>query len=225
MSRGSYALRSAVRVLILVALTIAFPFVLRLMLKKSGCGNDTCGALSLVLSLFAKPAIYIVFVLSFIGITMRRLRDAGIPVWIVVALPLLFLADLSFAMAFGAPWTVGFVMGMPGLMLPKFMLTALACIVFLSVVPGSDGGMDDRRWGLVGIAALCLLLVVTAYAMLALVPVVSAIAGGAKMLQLYIGLAPIMRPLAYVFPYAVGGLVALLVILAWQQRSAQLRSA
>jgi uncharacterized membrane protein YhaH (DUF805 family) len=219
MSRRAYALHCAVRVVIFVAVTIAFPFALRLFVKNSGCKIDTCGALSLFVSFLAKPSIYFLFVLSLIGITMRRLRDAGIPLWLVVVIPLLLLADLGFAMAFGAPWSVAFVMGILGPILPKFMLTAFACMIFLCLIPPTDGDTGPRRWGFTGLIALCLLLATTAYASLALLPAFAPLAGGWNLLKLYIAMGPVLSPLARFFPYAAAGLVVLLVIVAWQQRT------
>jgi uncharacterized membrane protein YhaH (DUF805 family) len=219
MSRKAYALHCAVRVSIFVAVTIAFPFVLRLIVKNSGCKIDTCGALSLFVSFFAKPSIYVLFVLSLVGVTVRRLRDAGIPVGLAAVVPVLLLADLGFAMAFGAPWSVGFVVGILGPILPKFMLTAFACLIFLCLIPGIDEGDEHRRWGPAGLAALCLLLVMTAYAILALLPAFAPFAGGWKVLQLYIAMGPVLYPLARFFPYAAVGLVVLLAAVAWQQRA------
>jgi uncharacterized membrane protein YhaH (DUF805 family) len=218
-SRRAYALHCAVRVAIFVAVTIAFPFVLRLVVKNSGCKIDTCGAVSLFVSFFAKPAIYFLFVLSLIGVTIRRLRDAGIPVGLVAVIPVLLLADLGFAMAFGAPWSVGFAIGILGPILPKFMLTAFACMVFLCLIPGTDDDEGQRQWGATGLIALCLLLVMTAYAILALLPAFAPLAGGWNVLQLYIAMGPVLYPLARFFPYAAIGLLVLLAAVAWQQRA------
>jgi uncharacterized membrane protein YhaH (DUF805 family) len=114
MSRAAYARAAAIRVGLFVVVTLGYPFALAAIVKNSGCGNDTCGALSLVISLVAKPAIYLVFVLSVIAITVRRVRDIGLPVALAAIVPVLMLGDLMTMMAFGAPWTVGFVMGAVG---------------------------------------------------------------------------------------------------------------
>ena len=93
-----------------VGITFAFPFLLYGLLSISGCRSTggACGALGLVLAIWIKPMIYIAYVLSFLGLAARRLRDAGLPAALAFGLFVLMLSDVQWGMVMGAPWSVGF---------------------------------------------------------------------------------------------------------------------
>lgn len=213
MSRGEFAKAAAIRISAFLVVTFAFPFVLRYAVLHSGCAIDSCGAVSLMLSFFGKPAIYLLFVFSMLNITVRRLRDAGIPPALMIVLPIMLLADLGFALSVGAPWSAGFAAGELAPTIPKFMLAAGVCVIFLCIVP--EGRPED--WGWVGGVALALLLVITAHAALNLVSAFAPFTGSRKLMEFYIQLIRPLAPYLAFIPYVVASLAVVLTFAAWRQ--------
>ncbi|MEZ5907320.1 MAG: DUF805 domain-containing protein [Hyphomicrobiaceae bacterium] len=159
LSRRDYAIAALIRIAVFLAVTFAFPFLLKTFVYSTNCRGvgGACGALALVVAIYLKPIIYLVFVYSWLGITVRRLRDAGLPVALVGVLVVLFWADAAFAVVFGSPWTVGFVLGILKLALPKYLIAALICIVFLCLVDSDEDGRGASRFGAFGMGAAVVL--------------------------------------------------------------------
>lgn len=170
-----YAAAAARRNLLLVAVTLAFPFVLREYINVSGCRGigGACGALALVVSLFAKPAIYVLFALSYASITERRLADAALPRAFALGFVVLMLANVHWGMVMGAPWTVGFATGFGGGE-PTYLMAALAFAAALSVLrtsselPQSEAGPIRRELSAQSWALISLVLVAAFGALIAL---------------------------------------------------------
>jgi uncharacterized membrane protein YhaH (DUF805 family) len=157
MSRGAYARAAAIRVGLFVAATLAFPFVLYAIIKGSGCAGigGACGAVALVASFYIKPPLYLLLVLSFVGITVRRVRDIGLPVALAAAVPILMLGDVIFGMTYGAHWSLAFTFGAITRQIPRDLIMALMCIGFLCVARSKEEaeGGDGQRWGWAGAVA------------------------------------------------------------------------
>jgi uncharacterized membrane protein YhaH (DUF805 family) len=87
-----------------------------------------------------KPVVHLIFCLSFLGITARRLRDAGLPSWPAFAIVGVFLGDIRYATSFGLPEGIyqagGSLFGWP-----SGYLSGLACCAALSLLP-AHGGAD-----------------------------------------------------------------------------------
>jgi uncharacterized membrane protein YhaH (DUF805 family) len=175
LSRGRYARAAAIRIGLFVAATLAFPLLLYAIIKSSNCGGigGACGALALVVSFYFKPPLYLIFVISFIGITVRRVRDVGLPVALAAAVPVLMLGDVMFGMTFGAPWSLAFSFGVVK-KFPTYLIMALMCIGFLCVAPSSDeaasgeAGGGERRWGGAGALAFGIVVLSSLSALTAL---------------------------------------------------------
>src|SRR5258707_12347069 len=116
MSQRDYAVASAWRVGLFAVVTVAYPFLLASVLRSSNCAGvgGACGALALVISMVVKPIIFIAFVVSMIAISVRRARDVGLPGFAALVIPALMLSDWQFGPTFGAPCSVGFVLGSMG---------------------------------------------------------------------------------------------------------------
>jgi len=215
MSRGRYTRAVLIRLGLFIAATAAFPFLLYGIAILSNCRSvgGACGAVGLVVSLYGKPPIYLVFVASFIGITIKRLRDLRLPVALAAIVPLLMLADFSFGVTIGAPWSLGFVLGAMGGW-PRYLFMALVGAALLCIVPSpTDEAGNGRRWGHAGAILLGGFVFVTLGAVMSLVQPLSIWFGGVS------GIAfsqTVMRTYAlYGIPAMIVGLVALV---AWQQR-------
>ena len=146
-----------------VGVTIAFPFLLYGLLSISGCRSTggACGALGLVLAIWIKPMIYLAYVLSFLGLAARRLRDASLPAALAFGLFVLMLSDLQWGIVMGAPWSVGFATGYGG-GLPLSLMAGLACVGALSLLPplSSNAERDRRTLSPAAFVLLALLMLV-----------------------------------------------------------------
>lgn len=212
-----------------VAFTLAFPFLLAAYISQLRCGGGACGALALVLSIYIKPLAFVVFILSFGFVAMRRLRDAGLPMLLVVPLGLLMLADLQWATAMGAPWTVAFVTGFMG-GVPLALMAALALIVTLSVmasmpapevVPGEIDTPRPRPRRVLGTGAWVFLSLLIANIVVALVAALAMRRGGLWfVMALHRGiLAPLILPLKLTLA-AAPAVLALFWVREWHRRGA-----
>lgn len=215
MSRGAYARAAGIRIGLFAAVTFAYPFALYAIVKSTHCGNDTCGAVSLVVSMFAKPTIYLLFVLSFIGITIRRVRDIGIPVVLAAIVPALMLGDLMFGFTFGAPWSLGFVLGGMA-QAPRNLFMALVCIGFLCLARSQDEAGGEQRWGMAGALAFGIVTLSSIFAVLSFCRDVGAWLGGVNTMQFFF---QVMRY------YSLYGTPVLLIVMfalvVWRQRPAR----
>jgi|HubBroStandDraft_6_1064221.scaffolds.fasta_scaffold511119_1 uncharacterized membrane protein YhaH (DUF805 family) len=217
MSRGAYARAAAIRIGLFVAATVAFPFVLYAIIKSSNCAGigGACGALALVVSFYIKPPLYILLVLSFVGITVRRVRDIGLPVALAAAVPVLMLGDVIFGMTFGAHWSLAFTFGAITQQFPRDLIMALACIGFLCVARSQDeaAGGDGRRWGMPGAIALGIVVSNSIFALISL----------ANEIALVLISANSVMPLTYTITYISLAmspvlLIAMFVLVVRQQR-------
>ena len=72
-----------------------------------------------------RPLAFVLFVISFAGISVRRVRDIGLPGWIGLFVPFFFAADWQFLVTTGAPWTLAISAGILDLSFPFFTLLGL----------------------------------------------------------------------------------------------------
>lgn len=122
------------RIIALIVVTVAFPYLLLLILVGGGWG--------LLVAMVARPAIYVAFCLSFIPITLRRMRDAGLPAWQAYAIVFVLLGDVTFGMSLGGPPALALPTGLVWLWWPSYLLSGLACLAALSLLPT---GAQRRR--------------------------------------------------------------------------------
>ncbi len=145
---------SMLRIGLLLASIAGFPYLMAALGSASNCrAADACGAVGLVGALVFKPLVFVLFVLSFLGISVRRTRDAGIPAWVGLLVPALFAAEYKFLMVFGTSWAFAFSTGVLRLSFPIFAVLALVCIAVLCVLPprGSPASRNPNSGGLIAV--------------------------------------------------------------------------
>jgi uncharacterized membrane protein YhaH (DUF805 family) len=186
LSRGAYARAVAIRIGLFVAATLAFPFLLYGLAKITNCSSigGACGALAFVVALYVKPTLYLLLVLSFIGITIRRVRDVGLPVWLAAAVPVLMLGDLKNGMLFDTkiinafkhpdPFTYASV--------PRLLIMAGICVGFLCVARSKDA-VDAERWGLPGAFAFGIVVLSSIGALFSFGQYLTSLLGGLDAMQ------------------------------------------
>lgn len=118
------------------AITLAFPFIVYGLVQASGATEigGAAGALAVVLGIYLKPVIYIVFAASLARISISRAKTVGMPGKVGIFIALLALADIQFWVVFGSHWGVAFSLGVFALDLPYSFLTATIAILTLSLV-------------------------------------------------------------------------------------------
>jgi hypothetical protein len=89
--------------------------------------------MAIVVPLYSKGVIFLLFALSFLNISVGRLRDAGLPWMLAGAVPLLLFADLRFGIAFQGPWKTEMTYALSGDS-ARFMIAAFSCLAALCVV-------------------------------------------------------------------------------------------
>jgi uncharacterized membrane protein YhaH (DUF805 family) len=152
LTRAQFVRASAVRIVLFAASVVVFPFLFVALAQVSGCQGvgGACGALELVVAIAVKPLAFVLFVFSFAGISVRRVRDIGPPGW----LGLLFAADWQFLVTTGAPWSLAFWAGILSRSFPVFTLLGLTGTAILCAVPsGAAAHQADGPSGHAGFPA------------------------------------------------------------------------
>ena len=216
LGRKWFCLASGLRIGLFLASVVAFPLFLMGLAAATGCRRveGACGVVGVIGAAAFKPLAFAIFVFSFVGIAMRRARDAGVPGWIGLFVPLLFAADQAFFVVAGTPWSYAFVTGVLRLPVPRYALLALACTAVLCALPSRRDGAGARNpFGHAIWAAFGLGLLVAVYAIMM---VAGGIPGAAPAVAMVF---PLIWPLSTFVPYAMVALVALLVWIAWRERN------
>lgn len=136
-TRAQFASASAIRIGLFAASVVGFPFLLVPLSQATGCQSigGACGVVELLIATAVKPLAFVLFVFSFAGISVRRVRDMGVPGWVGLCVPVLFAADWRFLVTVGAPWTLAFSTGILDLSFPFFTLLGLMGTAILCAVP------------------------------------------------------------------------------------------
>lgn len=137
LTRARFASASAIRIGLFAASVVGFPFLLVALSQASGCQSigGACEVVELLGATAFKPLAFELFVFSFAGISVRRVRDIGLPGWIGLFVPFFFAADWQFLVTTGAPWTLAFSAGILDLSFPFFALLGLMGTAILCAVP------------------------------------------------------------------------------------------
>jgi uncharacterized membrane protein YhaH (DUF805 family) len=219
LDRKRFAIAAGIRIGLFVLSVVLFPLLLMGLANASGCRGvgGACGALGLVVAMAYKPLVAVAFVFSFVGISLRRARDAGAASWIGLFVPLLLAADYQLLTVVGAPWSLGFTLGILHVPLPRFAMMALWCILAMSLLPSRAD--DDEGFGPAGRVAAGLAAVIAVFA--ALQALSAAPALSALLLPLRLALSMLLRSGQAILPFAMLALSALLAWFVWRGRAVE----
>lgn len=168
LDRRGYLLAAMLRIGLFIASIFVFPFSLALLVNPKSCG-DACGALGLVAAMAYKPFVAYLFIFSMVGVSMRRARDAGLPSWSGLAVPLLLAADKAYLTLYGAPWSLAFSHGMMYPYWPRFVVEALCGITLLCILPSKTQTRGTGNpFGRAGQIALALGIVIVFFDVLSI---------------------------------------------------------
>jgi uncharacterized membrane protein YhaH (DUF805 family) len=212
--RGTFLRSAALRIALFIASIVAFPFLLASVASLSGCARvgGACGAVGLLASMAFKPLAFILLIVSLIGISVRRTRDAGMPGALGLFIPLLFAANYTFFVYAGAPWSFAFSSGVLLQTFPRAALLGLYCVAILCVLPSRYRDGTANPFGAAGLVAFALGVLIAVDATLTLA--ISFAGMQAGVLQL----ASMLRGVGWAIPYAMVALAATLAWIAWQYR-------
>jgi uncharacterized membrane protein YhaH (DUF805 family) len=215
LDRRQFLWAAALRIGLFVASIVGFPFLVRAVASATRCGVDTCGAVGLITAMAFKPLAFMIFVFSFVGVSVRRAGDAGVPGWIGLFVPVLFAFDYGFFLFAGASWAFAFSAGVLRIPAPWHTLLALACIAALCALPSRRDGPGSRNpFGYAGLAAFGLGLVIAATGILTTVLSAPAFMVAAK--PVWGVVAPWLSPVMRSVPYLMIALGALLAWIVWR---------
>ncbi|WP_439541354.1 hypothetical protein [Hyphomicrobium sp.] len=146
-----------------------------------------------------KPFVFLIFVASLAGISLRRARDAGLPAIAGLFIPIMMVGDSAFGVLGATPFSYRFsggaIWGIPG---PLYAIFTLLCIALLSLMPSAplcSWRADKRsRAELVALTVLAALLCLCAILhMIRTVPtffIIAVHAPGFQTVMQFVGLAP-----------------------------------
>jgi hypothetical protein len=166
MSGSQFGVKAGLRVGIFLALTIGFPFIVYGLIVATGARGvgGASGALAVVAGVYLKPIFIVAFLISLLSPCWRRMRSLGLPGFVGLLAPFLFLMDWPYLLIVGTHWGVAFSLGIWKASAPLYAMIALAMLVAMVVASPSDDGSPGERFGLVGwiCGILAILLVVVA---------------------------------------------------------------
>lgn len=96
LDRRAFVIHAAVAIGYIAALIFGFRYFLYALVTGMKCG-DACGVVGIVASSALRPILFYVFLAFVFSICIRRVRDAGLPAWLGAFVPLMALADRTFA--------------------------------------------------------------------------------------------------------------------------------
>ncbi|KRB58703.1 hypothetical protein ASE04_03120 [Rhizobium sp. Root708] len=207
---------------IFVAITLGFPFFVYGVIEITGARGTggAAGALALVIGLYLKPLIYLLFAFSLLRISMRRSRALDISPLIGISVTLLVLADFAFGISFGSFWAVGFSLGILAIPLPVSLLMAAITVVTLSLLKDFDeppaSGRPETRYRLWCTA----LFVSVAICLLRILPYVSIALLGSTSIAIATGQAITFLNHILIYPFGQPLIFAALsaaLIVAWRR--------
>lgn len=163
---GAYAIQLAIRVAVFLVFMLASPIF-----GAASCRSHDCMALLVLILVIVKPLVYLVFIFSLLGITVRRLNDASLPLWPLVPLVLLLLKDIDFAVLAGPHIGIAalYAKHLGG---PLYLLTALLCLFALCLVPTREEA-GPRTTAANAVGSVLVAVLVAIIAVPALVPFVA----------------------------------------------------
>lgn len=154
LSGSQFGRKLAIRVGILLALTLGFPFIVYGLVVATGANqvSGAGGALAVVAGIYLIPVIIVVFLLSLILPCWRRMRSLGLPAYWGLIVPILFSADATYFTAVGAHWGVSFSLGIWRVNAPLFAILALFIGIAMAyaVPPSNDEPPGLGRFGRAG---------------------------------------------------------------------------
>jgi len=113
-------------------------------LAGAGCARSWCALFLFTFGFIGRPVLYVVVFGSLLPITVRRLRDAQLPLWYAAAILLLFLADLLLAAVMITPAPGHLARGLrQG---PTFLASGLLCVAALCLLRSDWAAAVGQRW-------------------------------------------------------------------------------
>ena len=213
--RSGYLLAAILRIGLFVASIFVFPFALALLVNPKSCG-DACGALGLVAAMAYKPFVAYLFIFSMISVSVRRARDAGLPSWSGLAVPLLLAADKDYLTLYGAPWYLAFSRGMMYPYWPQFVVEALCGITLLCIMPSATPTPGTRNpFGRAGQLALLLGIVIAFF------DVLSILLRNHDLANFLRPIIATVRPVWAAVPFIKAALVVIIIWMAFRRGSTQ----
>lgn len=206
------------RLAVFIACAFAFPFLMKGLMAISDCTRigGACFALAYAGAATGKPLIAYLFIFSFIGISIRRARDAGLPFWIGLCIPVLLIADLDSLFLLGGPWPKLFTQGLAGIGWPRFILQAFCFAIVLAILrPRAPAPGRMNPFGRAGQIAFALGIFIAFFNLLSAL---------LSHWETYLWLLPIIKPLYLrpgwiAWPYAQAALLGLMLWIAWKDRN------
>ena len=175
LSAPRFARLFALRLALLIVATIGFPFLVYGLILATDAQKTSgaSGALAVVLGVYLKPLIFLIFACSLARISVRRAAASGLPGAAGALIVVLVLCDWQFGVAFGAHWGVAFSFGIFSASATS-LAVALVAVVTLMCLRDKQETMPEewplarRLWmsllgvlmvlGLPGLAPLLLIL-------------------------------------------------------------------
>ena len=128
---------------VLLAVLVLFPVLLPVIGRSIGCAGPDCRTLVLGVTLAGKLLLVVGLAAALARLWLRRLRGLGLPVWIVLCVPLALAADWSWLVLARMPWSVAFDLGLWSAPRPVFIAGLAVATAWLAALRPGPAGVPD----------------------------------------------------------------------------------
>lgn len=179
MFRKSFIKRILISFTLLVLGTLAFPFLIKLIVSLTGPhSGGTGGAVALVAGILLKPVFLLVILCLFMLPIGKRLRGLDMNLgWLLFAF-MSFAASWQFLFSFGNFWGANFSVGVLQTRFPHSLILFFGFILFISALPDRKEGRSPEMsekvaWILAGICAVYFVIVFAPFVVRAMGPMIA----------------------------------------------------
>ena len=128
---------------VLLAVLVVFPALLPVIGRSVGCAGPDCRTLVLGVTLTGKLLLVGGLAVALGRLWLWRLRGLGLPLWIVLCVPLALAADWSWLVLARMPWSVAFDLGLWSAPRPVFIAGLAVATAWLAALRPGPAGIPD----------------------------------------------------------------------------------
>jgi hypothetical protein len=163
LSGSRFGRQAAVRAAVFLVLMFGIPLVLYGLDAAHGSEVTLNGAIRLTTATPVGFYLFVIFILSMIRPSWRRIRSLGLPGYWGLIVPLLLFADIPYFLTARSEGAFGFSISTLDGRVPLYLLIALGIVVAMILArPLGSGDSVSKRYGVVGQGAVALAVLILA---------------------------------------------------------------
>jgi len=128
---------------VLIAVLVLFPALLPVIGRSVGCAGPDCRQVALGITLAGKLVLLAGLAAALARLWLLRLRALGLPLWLVLGVPLALAADWTWLVLARMPWFVAFELGLWSAPRPVFIAGLAVATAWLAALRPGPAAVPD----------------------------------------------------------------------------------